>query len=80
MTDIVERLSAYVIGDQVYHPLICSEAADEIERLREALRLCKQDLSAAFRNVEQELAFSEAGRPALPSTERPPTENIEGRP
>jgi hypothetical protein len=31
--DLVERLRAYLLGDQLYHPLICDEAAEEIERL-----------------------------------------------
>ena len=38
MTDITERLRTYVIGDQLYHPMLCSEAADEIERLRAVLK------------------------------------------
>jgi len=37
MTDITERLRNYLLGDHLYHPLICDEAADEIERLRTAL-------------------------------------------
>jgi hypothetical protein len=31
--DIVERLRALCLGDQIYHPLLADEAADEIERL-----------------------------------------------
>lgn len=38
MTDITKRLRNYLLGDQLYHPLICDEAADEIERLREVIK------------------------------------------
>lgn len=36
--DIVERLEAYCLGDQLYHPVICSEAAQEIRRLRALIK------------------------------------------
>ena len=37
--DIVARLRCYAdINDAVYHPWVFAEAADEIERLRDALR------------------------------------------
>jgi hypothetical protein len=37
--DIVERLRCYAdINDAVFHPWVYAEAADEIERLRDALR------------------------------------------
>jgi hypothetical protein len=36
--DLVERLRSYLMGDQLYHPLICDEAAGEIERLRAVLK------------------------------------------
>ena len=37
--DIVERLRCYAdINDAVFHPWVYAEAADEIERMRDALR------------------------------------------
>jgi len=39
INDIVTRLRCYAdIDDAVFHPWVYAEAADEIERLREALR------------------------------------------
>jgi len=38
MNDIVYRLRSFVMGDHLYHPMICTEAADEIERLRGVVR------------------------------------------
>jgi hypothetical protein len=35
----------------------CIKAADEIDRLREALRLVKSDMMAAVRSVERELVY-----------------------
>ncbi len=31
--NLVKRLREMVVGDAIYHPPICTEAADEIERL-----------------------------------------------
>jgi hypothetical protein len=58
MTDIVERLRVYCLGDQLYHPLICSEAADEIECLR-------HDLDRHIAIASDELAEIERLRMAL---------------
>lgn len=81
MSDIAQRLrdqgtDAFAKHYSLGMFKLCAEAADEIDLLREALRLCKQDLTTAFRHVERELAFSEAGRPPCPDvgTSRGPHE------
>lgn len=51
--DIVARLRAYVIGDQIHHPFICSEAADEIERLRAELEKWKRAAGAAGERAKE---------------------------
>lgn len=46
MTDIVKRLRA----QEMWFPDLYSEAADEIERLRAALRECEAELDDYYRN------------------------------
>ena len=49
MTDITERLRDAAVYGPIPCP-VCDEAADEIERLRAALKGCAQELEAVLRS------------------------------
>lgn len=50
MTDITKRLREYLLGDQLYHPLICDEAADEIGRLRAENGMLRREMLELIRS------------------------------
>ena len=54
MSDIVTRLRA-MLHDDRYVELICREAADEIEQLREHRRRCHKDIVTAMNRVQMEV-------------------------
>jgi len=57
MTDIVERMKNYIPGENdEFIPEVLQLACDEIERLREALRLTVGDLLVLIREINSELA------------------------
>jgi len=63
MTDIIKRLGSMRLGDEDYK--IVADAIDEIERLREALRLMPKTITDAADEIERLRSRLEKPTPAM---------------
>jgi hypothetical protein len=65
MSDIVERMKNYIPGEPAHEeavPEVLELAIAEIERLRTALRLARNDMRVSISEIERELAQSSGDR------------------